>query len=90
MKEKKKIQESYEELKEHYNSLLSLVPCHIYWKNKDGTYLGCNLLHAQNLGFSSPEEIIGKTDFELPWAEQADTLKAADQQVMNTKKKLYL
>ena len=86
MKEKKKIQESYEELKEHYNSLLSLVPCHIYWKNKDGTYLGCNLLHAQNLGFSSPEEIIGKTDFQLPWAEQADTLKAADQQVMNTKK----
>lgn len=87
MKDKKKLsQQEIEDLAENYNSLISLVPCHIYWKDRDGKYLGCNLLQAQSLGFSSPKEIIGKTDYELPWYQQAAALQAADQQVMKTQK----
>ena len=78
--------QSLKELAENYNSIISLIPCHIYWKDKDGKYLGCNLLQAKNLGLSSPEEIIGKTDYDLPWHDQAAELQASDKQVMRTKK----
>ena len=78
--------QSIEMLAELGSHLISVMPCHIYWKDTDGKYLGCNQLHAENLGFSTPDEIVGKTDFELPWASQAETLQATDQQVMHTKK----
>jgi signal transduction histidine kinase len=41
------------------------LPGHVYWKNKEGIYLGCNYRQAISLGFKNPTEIIGKTDFEL-------------------------
>ncbi|MDF1757582.1 MAG: ATP-binding protein [Legionellaceae bacterium] len=85
MKNKKYSKQSIKDLAENYNNLISLVPCHIYWKDKDGRYLGCNLLQAKTLGFNSSEEIIGKTDYDLPWYKQAEELQAIDQKVMQTK-----
>ena len=85
---KKYSPKALDDLIDNYNSILSMVPCHIYWKDKNGKYLGCNLLQAKNLGFSSPDEMIGKTDFELPWFKEAAALQKADQQVMKTKKDL--
>ncbi|WP_133131440.1 sensor histidine kinase, partial [Legionella yabuuchiae] len=76
---------SEKELAENFESLISLIPCHIYWKDTEGRYLGCNQLHAQNLGLPSVESIIGKTDFDLPWAEQAEQLRASDKEVITTR-----
>lgn len=78
--------QSTDEIIENYENILSVVPCHIYWKDLDGRYLGCNLLQAKTLGFSSPQEIIGKTDYELPWYNQAAALRATDMEVATTKK----
>lgn len=53
-----------------------------WWKNKDGVYGGCNQEMARALGLESIDDIVGKTDYELPWAEQADELVANDLEVM--------
>lgn len=53
-------------------NLLANIPGHVYWKNKQGLYLGCNDKQAQSLGFLQGSDVVGKTDFELPW----DTLSA--------------
>jgi two-component system, NtrC family, sensor kinase len=49
--------------------LLQLVfdtlPQRVFWKDRNSNYLGCNKLFAQDIGLSSPEEIVGKNDFEL-------------------------
>src|SRR5476649_1542873 len=37
----------------------------LYWKDTKGRYWGCNNEFAEMIGFSSPEEIIGKTDRDL-------------------------
>ena len=37
---------------------------------------------ARLCGLSSPAEVIGKTDYELPWASTADQLVAHDKEVM--------
>ncbi len=54
------------------NNLLSIgvetlvnLPCYVFWKDKQGVYLGYNDFGAINLGYKNGQEIIGKTDFEL-------------------------
>jgi PAS domain S-box-containing protein len=46
-------------------AVLSNAPGNLYWKNKEGFYLGCNHSFAKAAGFSSPQGIIGKTDRDI-------------------------
>lgn len=67
--------------------LLKQVPAYIFWKNKSSVYLGCNNAFAYSLGLSSPEEIIGKTDYDLPTTKaESDAFRADDKQVIASKK----
>jgi PAS domain-containing protein len=61
--------------------LLNLVPLNIYWKNKHGVYIGCNLAQAKNFGFKCPSEIIGKTDDQI-----APDIQSAQSWIQNDKK----
>lgn len=61
------------------------LPGHVYWKDKDGRYLGTNILHVKNLGLNSVEDMLGKTDFELPWPSgSAAQFRANDLEVMTS------
>jgi PAS domain S-box-containing protein len=47
--------------------------------------MGCNQLFAESAGFTLPEEIVGKSDLDLPWAEtEADGYRRDDQEVMSS------
>ncbi len=66
--------------------LLKQLPTHVFWKNKDCVYLGCNDGFAKSLGLNSPEDIIGKTDYDLPTkAEESDGYRADDKLVMESR-----
>jgi two-component system, sensor histidine kinase and response regulator len=52
-------------------SILDNIPQRVFWKNLKGEYLGCNQAFANDAGLTSPEEIIGKTDAQLPWVYQS-------------------
>ena len=43
-------------------------PEYVFWKDHLSIYRGCNKNFAELVGCSSPDEIIGKKDSELPWA----------------------
>ena len=65
--------------------IISYLPAHIYWKNKDGVYLGSNESQAKSLGLRSTADIIGKTDYDLPGSkENADRFRENDLKVMQT------
>ena len=69
-----------------YNSLfvvLRNMPGLVYWKNKDSVYLGCNQELAIRAGLSSPEDVIGKTDYDLPWCNEAAAIQEIDRKVIN-------
>ena len=74
-----------EKLIEHYEYLISSLPGHVYWKDKEGKFLGCNDLQAKDVGFSSKEEMIGKTDYDFSTKITADDARKVDLEVMNTK-----
>jgi PAS domain S-box-containing protein len=65
-------------------SVVEEVPIRIFWKDRDSRFLGCNSLFAIDAGLSSPEEVIGKTDFEMGWKDQADLYRSDDRLIMET------
>jgi len=76
------------ELKKHkkfLGSILSAIPQSIFWKDTNCKYQGCNQRFARDAGFSSPDEIVGKTDHDLVWTkEQADSLVKCDKEILKT------
>ncbi len=70
--------------------ILNSVPQAVFWKDRDSRYLGCNRVFAQAAGFKDTDQIVGKTDFELPWGpREGKGYVADDQQVMSSKKAKY-
>ncbi len=66
--------------------LIDIIPASIYWKDMDGKYLGCNAYMLRKLAGCSLEWIIGKTDYQMLWKEQANKLREVDELVMRTAK----
>ena len=59
----------------------------LFWvKNSEGVYIFAN----QQIRKLAEGEIIGKTDYELPWAKDADKLREADKEVLDTGKTQYI
>jgi len=64
-------------------TILDAIPQHVFWKDRDSVYLGCNTRGAKVAGLANPSEIVGKTDYDLAWKkEEADFFRECDQQVM--------
>lgn len=78
---------------EHYWSqrnfvidLLKQLPLYVFWKNTECVYLGCNDAFAQSVGLSCADDIVGKTDYDLPWTkEESDVYRENDKRVMTTR-----
>ena len=73
-----------ENYKTYLNNIVRNVPGAIYWKDINGVYLGCNDFEAKIVGLQSPDEIVGKTDYDLPWRNNADILRYTDNRVMES------
>jgi PAS domain S-box-containing protein len=71
---------------EYFENILAIMPGHIYWQDKNNVFLGCNENQAKNGGFSSTKEMVGKTNYDMPWKEQADQLNKINLDVMKTGK----
>lgn len=67
-------------------TIISLLPGHVYWKDLKGIFMGCNEAQALSAGFVSSKGMIGKTDYEMPWKKEADEIRKNDMIVMETKK----
>lgn len=76
------------ELAESRNLLKTIVdtmPARIFWKDKESRYLGCNPTFAKDVGMESPQEIIGKVDYDLSWTrDQSEHYRNDDRQVIES------
>lgn len=78
------LEQLLEEKINYYENILSLLPGHVYWVNRDNIYLGCNNEQAKDAGLSSRQEIVNKRNSELPWRDQAAELDRINNQIMET------
>lgn len=86
--QKEKNEEIYRS-REMLKLVLDTIPDRVFWKDISLKYLGCNKSFAVDRGFTDPEEVIGKTDYEINKGVSADKNRAVDQEVIQTRKPKY-
>lgn len=64
--------------------IIGSIPVRIFWKDRDSRFAGCNALFAADAGFSRPDDVIGKTDFDMPWKSQAKRYRTDDIHIMES------
>lgn len=65
--------------------LLDTIPEQIFWIDQQSVYMGCNRLYAEIAGLDSTDDIVGKTDYDLPRGPgEADYFRQEDQFILET------
>ena len=63
------------------NLLLTIIdaaPIRVFWKDRDLRYLGCNRAFAADAGMTHPRDVVGKDDYQIGRAAQAERYRADD------------
>jgi len=71
---------------ETMQTIIDNIPRAVFWKDKDLRFQGCNRIFANVAGLKSPRDLVGKTDYEMPWKEHGDAYREDDAAVMNSRK----
>jgi PAS domain S-box-containing protein len=79
-----KSQQALAESRQMLQSVLDTIQVRVFWKDTDLKYLGCNRPFAHDSGFAFPHDLVGKSDYEMGWADQADLYRADDRAVIDT------
>jgi PAS domain S-box-containing protein len=82
--ERKRAMAELEASQQFIKNIINASPARIFWKSKELVYLGCNEAFARDAGFSDPKDIVGKTDHQLSWRDQADLYRNDDAQVISS------
>ncbi len=70
--------------------ILNTIPQHVYWKDHELRYLGCNNAFARDVGLQNSSKLIGKTDFALPFPEEeSEYQREKELGILNTGKPEY-
>ncbi|MBA3662014.1 MAG: PAS domain-containing protein [Gammaproteobacteria bacterium] len=66
--------------------ILNQLPASIFWKNNNLEFLGGNQSFLRAAGLSHVTDIVGKTDFDLPWScTHADLYRKDDREILRGK-----
>ncbi len=76
--------------KEMMELIIDSIPQCIFWKNTNSIYTGCNSNFAEIAGLNDVNDIIGRTDFELPWKlDEASSYREYDKSILENKKPVF-
>ncbi len=80
-----RIEADLERNQQYLRMILDNIPQQVFWKDTSLTFLGCNKSWATAIHASSPEFVVGKTDYDLvPNQEMAELFRANDRRVLET------
>jgi PAS domain S-box-containing protein len=65
-------------------TIIDNVPVRVFWKDLELRYLGCNPAFAKDAGMNSPGELIGKDDYQMTWASEAELYRADDFKIIRS------
>lgn len=88
--ERKKAEQAIMKSNEMLSLIMKNIPQRVFWKDIHSVYMGCNANFALAAGVDSPENIVGKTDYDLAWTkEEAEAFRRDDREVMNNDQPKY-
>ena len=80
---RRKSEEQLRHEHELLSNIISHIPHAVFWKDTKSMYLGCNDNFARAAGLDNPEQIVGKTDYDLAWEPRdAEFFQKNDQEVI--------
>lgn len=83
--DRKLAQEKLRASNKMFQLVINNIPQFVFWKDRQSRFLGCNDNIARAAGLSSPEEMIGKTDYDMAWSsEETEFYLECDRRVMET------
>jgi len=82
--EKKIAEEAVFQSQQMLQTVLDTIPQRVFWKDRNSVFLGCNKPLAQDVGYSDPADMIGKTDYDHSSAAIAGHFQEDDREVMET------
>lgn len=85
LRERDRVEEKLRQSEEMLWLVLDTIPQSIFWKDRNSVYLGCNRKQAEVAGLRTPEDIVGKTDDDLPWTEEeTKSYQLSDRRIMES------
>ncbi len=81
---RKRIEAERDQARSMLLTVLDTIPQRVFWKDREGRYLGCNRAFAEDAGRDDPRQVIGRTDLELDWAPTAERYRADDRRVLES------
>jgi diguanylate cyclase (GGDEF)-like protein/PAS domain S-box-containing protein len=69
-----KLQESQQMLR----LVIDNLPQRVFWKDTELYYLGCNKAFCEDAGLDNPQRIVGMTDSDFPWGNEAEAYRRDD------------
>lgn len=77
-------EEMQRDLRQTLQRIVDHIPQSVSWKDRNLVYLGCNQAFADDAGLESPEDIAGKSDYDMPWGDQAELYRQDDLSVISS------
>jgi len=82
--ERKQADEAIAKSNKLLQTVINTTPMSIFFKDRELRYMGCNNAFAKDAGVESPEDLIGKDDYQLAWREQAELYRTDDLRVIES------
>lgn len=80
-----KMQEDADRYRDHFfQQLMQMLPDYVYFKDLQSRFIIVNPAQARHLGLETPEEAIGKSDFDFFRKEFAQAKYDAEQEIIRT------
>lgn len=85
--DRKAAEDAIRQKESYLRALIDNFPFMVWLKDKDSRFLTVNQIHAQSYGYESPEQITGKTDFDLSPSDLAAHYRDMDLSIMQSGQK---
>ncbi len=77
-------EQNLEEAQAFLKTVLDTSPLPLFWKDRNSSFLGYNQRFIEFLNLAHPDDLLGKTDYDVAPPEYAETYRADDRWVMET------
>lgn len=63
-------------------NILNSIPIRVFWKDTDLNYMGANNLFLEDVNCASITDLVGKSDHDLLWSQEANKFRSDDRYVI--------
>lgn len=84
--DRKRTETELRERNELLQTIMDNIPQAIFWKDLNSVYKGGNKAFADSALVMDPVEVVDKTDYDMPWMEDAVRIRGYDRNVMDSNK----